>query len=125
MNSSCSQCNQFAQHAKQHQHWIRLIYMLIIGVLLNIAGAVMWVLCTLQFLFVLGSGRDNRHMRRLTLTITRFMEQALLYVNYNSEQRPFPFAPWPHVPDEDARQPADTAADTDADKALPDNSDRQ
>jgi len=99
MTTQTIEHQEFCRNVKQHQHWVRLIYMLILGVLLNLAGIVMWVLCGLQFLFVLGSGRDNRQLRVMTRSITRFMEQALMYVSYNSERKPFPFAAWPETQD--------------------------
>lgn len=108
MNSPTLEHPEFCRNVKQQQHWMRLIYMLILGVLLNLAGVVMWVLCGLQFLFVLGSGGDNRHLRRMARTITRFMEQGLLYVSYNSEHKPFPFAPWPEAQDVSANPPIRT-----------------
>lgn len=99
MTTETIEHQEFSRNVKQHQHWIRLIYMLILGVLLNLAGVVMWVLCGLQFLFVLGSGSDNRHLRNMARAIARFVEQALLYVSYNSDHKPFPFAPWAEVND--------------------------
>jgi hypothetical protein len=70
------------------------------------------VLCALQFLFVIGSGSDNRQLRSMTRSIARFIEQALLYVSYNSDQKPFPFAPWPEDDLAPANAPATTAVKT-------------
>ncbi len=82
-------------HSNKHKHWSRLIYMLIFGLLLNLAGAVMWALAALQFLFVITSGKDNAQLRRFGRSLAQFVEQALMYVSYNTETRPFPFADWP------------------------------
>lgn len=114
MTTQTIEHQELCRNIKQHQHWMRLIYMLVLGVLLNLAGAVMWVLCALQFLFVVGSGSDNRQLRSMTRSIARFVEQALLYVSYNSDHKPFPFAPWPEADAAPANAPAGTVIKTDA-----------
>ena len=78
--------------------WLRLIYMLIFGMLLHIAGLVMWVLSGLQFLFALLTGKDNENLRSLGGSIAVFVHQALDFVCYNTEQKPFPFSAWPDSP---------------------------
>lgn len=86
---------QFRANVTNARHWIRLIYMLIFAVLLHLAGLVMWVLCALQFIFSLLTGKDNGNLRSLGSSIATFVHQALNYVSYNTENKPFPFAPWP------------------------------
>ena len=79
-------------------NWSRLIFMLIFGVLLHVAGMVMWVLSGLQFLFSLLTGKDNENLRNLGGSIAVFVHQALDFVCYNTEQKPFPFSAWPDSP---------------------------
>lgn len=88
--------DQFRHNVKKHQNWSRLLYMLIFGLLLNLAGAVMWLLAALQFIFVLGTGEDNRQLRHFGKALADFIRDALLFVSYNTERKPFPFADWPH-----------------------------
>jgi hypothetical protein len=80
------------------RNWIRLVYMLIFALLLHLAGIVMWVLCSLQFLFAFFTGKDNDNLRSLGASIAAFVHQALDFVSYNTEQKPFPFAAWPGNP---------------------------
>ena len=87
--------DQFCHNVKKHQNWSRLLYMLIFGLLLNLAGAVMWLLAALQFVFVLGTGEDNRQLRHFGKALADFIRDALLFVSYNTERKPFPFADWP------------------------------
>lgn len=122
MTTETIEHQEFCRNVKQHQHWVRLIYMLILGVLLNLAGAVMWVLCGLQFLFVLGSGSDNQYLRNMSRSIARFIEQALLYVSYNSDHKPFPFAPWGETKDSSESTPPPSPAATRADDQSGDTS---
>jgi len=94
MTSHTLDQEQFRTHVKNQRHWVRLAYMLVFGVLLHIAGIVMWVLCALQFLSVLATGQDNPNLRAMGSAVTGFIQQALCYVSYNSEVKPFPFASW-------------------------------
>lgn len=106
-------------------NWVRLVFMLLFALLLHIAAAVMWVLCILQFSFSVLTGQDNENLRYLGDSVAKFVQQALRYLSYNSEQKPFPFADWPEpevqeategrqaqeVPESDYGQQSDIAAD--------------
>ena len=76
-------------------NWIRLLYMLLFGLLLTIARMVIWVVAIVQFLFVLISGEDNTNLRNLGQGVTRWVSQALLFLTFNSDEKPFPFSDWP------------------------------
>ena len=77
------------------KHWIRLVYMLLFALMLHVASIAMWVLCAMQFLFSLITDKDNENLRYLGKSITRFIGQALDFLTYNTEIKPFPFAQWP------------------------------
>ena len=77
------------------KHWIRLVYMLLFALMLHVTSIAMWVLCAMQFLFTLFTGKDNVNLRYLGKSITRFIGQALDFLTYNTEAKPFPFADWP------------------------------
>lgn len=84
------------------KHWQRLIFMLLFAVLLHVASITMWVLVALQFLFALITGKDNANLRSLGDSISTYIFQALQFLTYSSEQKPFPFSDWPSA----ARQKA-------------------
>lgn len=98
MNAHTVNQEQLRSNLTNSRHWIRLAYMLIFALLLHLAGLVMWVLCALQFLFALITGKDNGNLRSLGNSIGMFIHQALDFVSYNTEQKPFPFAAWPSNP---------------------------
>lgn len=82
-------------------HWLRLIYMLLFAVFLQVASFVMWVLVAVQFIFALITGNDNRNLRHFGNSLTNYIHQALLFLTYNSEEKPFPFADWPQAHEKD------------------------
>ena len=75
--------------------WLRLLYMILFACLVQVAGALMWVLVILQFLFSLFTGSDNENLRGFGAALSRYVYQTLQFLTYNSEDKPFPFADWP------------------------------
>lgn len=77
--------------------WIRLVFMAIIALLLMVARVVIWVVALLQFLMVLIAGRDNDNLRNLGQGVSKWAYQGLLFLTFNSDEKPFPFSDWPTV----------------------------
>ncbi|AFU98539.1 DUF4389 domain-containing protein [Simiduia agarivorans] len=100
--------DQILENLSNQHTWVRLVYMLIYGVMLHVAGLVMWLLCAVQFLCTLVFGKDNQSLRSLSANIVEFIHQALQFVSYNSESRPFPFTGehQPHGPAPEAEAKA-------------------
>lgn len=92
-NEKCEQKNTL----HNRNAWTRLAYMVLFAVLLQVAGMVMWMVCTLQFLFVLGTGADNSQLRVLGGGLAEYIKQALEFVSYNTDTKPFPFQRWPEA----------------------------
>ena len=87
--------NEMQSSLLSPDHWVRLVYMLLFGLMLHVASIIMWVLVPLQFIFVLFTDEDNENLRSLGKSITEFIAQALNFVTYNTEIKPFPVAAWP------------------------------
>jgi hypothetical protein len=96
------------------KHWLRLIFMLLFAVVLQLTSLIMWALVILQFLFSLITGQDNHNLRRFGQSLSRYIFDTLRFLTYNSEQKPFPFADWPS--DEATPPPASQTVTTNAPK---------
>lgn len=81
--------------------WLRLIYMVLFAVLLEVAGFVMLAVIIAQFLFAIFTGGANDNLRRLGDQISTFIYQSLQFLIYNTEEKPFPFSEWPESEEED------------------------
>lgn len=77
------------------KHWLRLLFMVLFALLFQLATVVMWVLVVLQFLFSLITGRDNKNLRAFGASLSAYIYQALRFLTYASEEKPFPFSDWP------------------------------
>lgn len=93
------------------KHWVRLVYMILFAFFLYIAAMVMSVLVVVQFIFSLFTGSDNRKLRAFGHSLTTYIQQALMFLSFNSEFKPFPFADWPDLPHEPTADDAVQAAD--------------
>lgn len=98
---------QFKSNLTSPKHWVRLVYMVLFAFFLYIAAFVIGALVVVQFLFSLITGSDNLKLRTFSHSLTVYIQQALMFLTFNSEFKPFPFADWP-----DAPSPAEPADDT-------------
>ncbi|MDN3640672.1 DUF4389 domain-containing protein [Simiduia curdlanivorans] len=92
MNQSTISQEQVIENLSNKRNWVRLVYMLIYGLALHIAGIIMWLLCTVQFVITMIFGQDNENLRKMAASISDYIHEALAFVSYNSEEKPFPFA---------------------------------
>lgn len=103
------------EHLATPASWLRVLFVLGFCVILYLAGLVVLALTLAQALFSLFTGGDNYNLRRLGAAIADYIRQLLLYITYNTEQRPFPFAPFPEVEDsspdvEDSSSPVEDSS---------------
>lgn len=92
---------ELKQNLTSSNQWMRLLYMVLFAVLLEIAGFVMLAVVIAQFLFAIVSGGANDNLRRLGDQIASYIYQTLQFLIYNSEEKPFPFSEWPESEEED------------------------
>lgn len=102
---------QLKSNLTSPKHWVRLVYMVLFAFFLYIASIVMSVVVVVQFIFALFSGVDNPKLRAFGYSLTSYIQQALMFLSFNSEFKPFPFADWPDAPKEpvvveDSAEPA-------------------
>ncbi|MCQ3829398.1 DUF4389 domain-containing protein [Microbulbifer elongatus] len=92
---------ELKQNLTSTNQWLRLVYMVLFAVLLEIAGFVMLAVVIAQFLFAIFTGGANDNLRRLGDQISSYIYQALQFLIYNTEEKPFPFSEWPESEEED------------------------
>jgi nitrogen fixation-related uncharacterized protein len=83
------------QNLTASETWIRGFFILLFVFLLVVARVVTGAVVVIQFLFTVFSGQTNDNLRYFGASLAAYVYQALLFVTYNSDDKPFPFAPWP------------------------------
>ena len=82
-------------NVKARATWIRGLFMLLFVVIYSIAEFVGGAIVLLQFVLMLLTGRANGRLRDFSARLAAFMYQITLYLTFNSEDKPYPFGPWP------------------------------
>ena len=85
-------------HASARSTWLRALYMVLFAFIYSFAEFVLAAVVILQFGFVLISGKKNAQLLAFGQNLSTFLYQVFLYLTYNSEEKPFPFATWPTTP---------------------------
>lgn len=80
---------------KSRASWKRGFFLLLFAIAYSIAEIVMWAVAFFQFFFLLITGQGNEHLLRLGQGLASYLYQIVRYVTLNSDEKPFPFAPWP------------------------------
>lgn len=75
--------------------WIRGLYIVIFAVIFSIAEVVLGAVVVFQFLLTLFTGATNARLRAFGLSLAAFLYQIVAFMTFNSDERPFPFGPWP------------------------------
>ena len=76
-------------------HWIRIAYMVALLVAAYIASIVIAVVVLAQALFTLLTGNANPNLRSFGSSMGIYVKQILDFLTYNTEEKPFPFSPFP------------------------------
>ena len=77
--------------------WTRLLYMLLFILLLAAGRLIIARLVVGQFLLVLITGSDNEQLRNFGQGLAKWVYQTLMFLTFNTEEKPFPFDEWPVV----------------------------
>jgi len=76
--------------------WLRLVYMIVLAIAFNVAELVTFVVVVFQFLTSLFTGRPNDRLTRFGQNLARYLQQIIVFLTFATEEKPFPFAPWPN-----------------------------
>jgi hypothetical protein len=87
--------DEFVNNLKKPSAWFRVLFMAGFVVALYVAGVILLVVMLAQIIFSLLTGEDNINLRRLGANLAAYVAQILAFLTYNTEQKPFPFLPFP------------------------------
>jgi hypothetical protein len=106
--------------------WLRILLMAGYLLAVWVLGMLLLVIIITQTLTVLILGEPNENLRRFGVLCAAYLYQVVNFLVYGTEEKPFPFSPFPGGDDEEAPPaPAETpaATETTADEAMPGNDD--
>ncbi len=83
------------ENAKDKDVWTRGLFILIYGVIFYFLFALIWLVVIFQFIMKLITTELNEQLLNFSDSLNQYVSQILLYITFKSEERPFPFSPWP------------------------------
>jgi uncharacterized protein DUF4389 len=83
------------ENAKNIDVWTRGLFIVIYGIIFYFLFALIWLVVIFQFLMKLITTELNEPILDFSDSLTKYVTQILLYITFKSEERPFPFSPWP------------------------------
>ena len=87
---------ELSNNVKSLPTWQRLFFVLLyLVVACVIVEAVFVTVVLLQCGFLLLSGKKNNNLLQFADSVLRYYVQVLEYLCFKSDERPFPFKPWP------------------------------
>ncbi|MGI9401049.1 MAG: DUF4389 domain-containing protein [Rhizobiaceae bacterium] len=81
--------------------WMRLRTMIVLAIAFYIAEFVIFAVVIFQFFVTLFTRKPNEHFTRFGRNMARYLQQVTAYLTFASEEKPFPFSPWPDKPHEE------------------------
>lgn len=77
------------------------MFMLLFALFYGVAEFVLVVIAVFQFGHALITGQPNENVTRFGYSVGRYIFQITQFVTFNTEEKPFPFSPWPEKPAEE------------------------
>jgi hypothetical protein len=90
---------QIKKNLKDSKQWTRILYMVLFAIILYFASMVTGILIVVQAIFALITGEDNKNLRELGAGLAQYINQIYLFLTYNDQRKPFPFAAWGELED--------------------------
>jgi hypothetical protein len=92
---------EIKENVTRRSIWLRLVFMIIMSAACSVAEIVILAVVVFQFLASLITGQPNDQLARFGRNLARYLQQIIVFMTFTTEEKPFPFAPWPDEPHEE------------------------
>ena len=75
--------------------WLRGLLMLLMAMIYQVCGTLLFLISVIQFLIALLSGSANARLQTFGRSLGNFLRQIVNFLSFASEDLPFPFDDWP------------------------------
>ncbi len=79
--------------------WLRLLFIILFLIAFHLTETVLYIVLTVQFLLRLLVGRVNSRLQTLGRMLGAYAAEIIEFLTYASDRLPFPFSPWPRLPE--------------------------
>lgn len=95
MSDTESEKKKFELHPEIKDTLIRAVYLILFYIIGYLAGCLVFFISIFQFFYQLIFKSANARIANFSKGLNRYFYEILQYVTFNSDYKPFPFAPWP------------------------------
>ena len=82
---------------KEKSIWMRLFFMFVVALFYSVSRVVVGAVVFVQFFWVLFTGEQNNKLLILGHALSTYTYQIIMYLTFNTDDRPFPFdRDWPN-----------------------------
>ncbi len=83
------------ENAKNVDVWTRGLFILVFGLIFYFLFFLILLVVVFQFVMKLLTTELNSQLLDFSDSLTQYISQILLYITFKTEERPFPYNPWP------------------------------
>lgn len=99
-----------SENVRDPNVWVKFANLILFWFIFYAAVFAAGAISLVQFLSRLFTGEANERLSEFGGNMATFLQQLVKYLTFNSEDRPFPFAPWPDGADEKPKRATRRAA---------------
>ena len=86
---------ELKKHIREPKTWLRGLYILMFIVFYSVAKVIIFAIVIFQFLLTVVTGKTNKRLVVLGLSLSTYSYQILTFLTFNSDYHPYPFGAWP------------------------------
>ncbi|MDA1099346.1 MAG: DUF4389 domain-containing protein [Proteobacteria bacterium] len=87
----------FKANISERSIWRRLCFMLLFAAIFNLVAFIVFTAALVQFIIRLTTGSVNTELQALGPRLGQYIQQIVAFETFHTEQRPYPFAPFPEA----------------------------
>ncbi len=80
---------------KSETFWIRLVFMVLFALVVELAAPLLIILVVIQFVYRLFNDNNQTEIYEFSRSLSEFIYQIYRFLTYQTETKPFPFSDWP------------------------------
>lgn len=79
----------------QHNIWVRALFMVLMAMIFQLCGTLLFIVAMIQFVIVLINKEANVRLVSFGRRLGLYLRQIANYLTFASDEIPFPFSDWP------------------------------
>lgn len=85
------------ENVKNPDVWTRGLFVVLFGIIYYLLFFLVVLIAVFQFLMRLFTTRFNDELLAFSDSLAEYVSQILRYITFKSDDRPYPFSPWPVI----------------------------